>query len=154
FQFQFDDQALHATGEEMKTFAVNGAARNERVALLVEHRHVAMQRVVMVLALMRVRDVPECGGDCLGLVSTAASAERPEVGFHESQNVGVHGVEETDQALQVAMRAPQVAGTGDRQMKTAAGTGGVTDVVEDESHSGFRLSVSILLAFTHEMASG
>lgn len=99
----------------------------------------------MVFALVYVRIVRKRGGNRFGLVAPFAGTERSEVDFDKPENVRIQRFEEPDQALQVAVCLPQVARTGNRQMKMPAGAGSVADIVENESHAMTGIPIPLLL---------
>jgi len=92
----------------------------------------------MILALMHMCIVAESRGNGLGLVAALTGTEGAEIDFHETENIGIQRFEETDQALEIAVRTPQVAGTRNGKMKVTTGTSGVTNIVKDKAHAVFR----------------
>lgn len=144
-ELQLDYQAFHPARKEMKAFTMYGAAGDERIALLVEHRYEAMQRVMVVLAFVHMRVVTQRLGDGKCLVLTYPGAKRTEVNLYEAKNVGVKYLEEPDQAIEIPVCLPQVTGPGNRQVKMTARACGIANVVKDETHSVFPVHLGMFV---------
>ena len=72
-------------------------------------------------------------GDVLGLVHHAG-ADRAGIDLDQSDDVRVLAADEVRDAGEHPAVAAQVTGARQRQMKRRAGSGGVADVVDEQTH--------------------
>lgn len=138
----------------MKSLIVHGASRDEGVALLVEHGHKAVQRIVMVFALVNVCIMAKSGCDRFGLVALLPGAKGTEIHFDETKNIGVQRFEKMNQAFEIAVRAAQITGARNGKMEMPTGSSRISNIVKNETHAVFQWKKIHTGADRVHMASG
>ena len=128
FQFQLDDQALHAPFEIVKLLLMNGVSGQNGIALAIDDGHVLRQGSVIVFGFVDMI-VTQGIGYGFGLILSLRTVGAG-INLHQPNQIGIVLAEKVDNDIQVLFCIAQIAFP--RHHAFAAGS--VSDVVQYKSH--------------------
>ena len=131
-QLELNDQALDTGIEVVEALAGHARGGQQRIALFAHDRHQLVDRAGTVLAL--VRGIMAQGIGDIGSLIEHTGAYRTGIDLYQAHQIGVLGPDEVRNLLEHASAAAQITRSRDGQMKGRSGPGGITDVVDQQSH--------------------
>src|ERR1700688_1793436 len=133
-EFQLDDQAFDAGVEIMKALAADARCRQERVGLFAHDGHQMVHRGYPMLAFER-RVVAQRARDEVRLIDHAG-ADGSGVDFDQTDDVRILLLDEVGDSRQNLSAGAKVAGARHGKVERGPGSGGISYIVNQQSHLG------------------